>query len=55
MNLTIVAISALTSLLATCRFMSSEIAFACGHHHSKSIQETAHRLMFVEWNYVVRH
>ena len=40
-NLTIVAISALTSLLATCTFMSSEIAFACGHHHSKSIQEKA--------------
>ena len=40
-NLTIVAISALASLLATCTFMSSEIAFACGHHHSKFIRQTA--------------
>jgi hypothetical protein len=40
-NLTIVAISALASLLASCVFMSSEIAFACGHHHSKSIRQTA--------------
>ena len=40
-NLTIVAISALASLLATCKFMSSEIAFACGHQHSKFIRQTA--------------
>ena len=40
-NLTIVAISALASLLATCTFISSEIAFACGHHHSKFIRQTA--------------
>ena len=40
-NLTIVAILALASLLATCTFMSSEIAFACGHHHSKFIRQTA--------------
>ena len=40
-NLTIVAIPALASLLATCTFMSSEIAFACGHHHSKFIRQTA--------------
>ena len=40
-NLTIVAISALASLLASCTFMSSEIAFACGHHHSKFIRQTA--------------
>ena len=39
--LTIVAISALASLLATCMFMSSEIAFACEHHHSKFIRQTA--------------
>jgi hypothetical protein len=39
--LTMVAISALASLLATCTFMSSEIAFAYGHHHSKSIRQTA--------------
>jgi hypothetical protein len=40
-NLTIVAISALASLLACCMFMSSGIAFACGHHHSKFIRQTA--------------
>jgi hypothetical protein len=40
-TLTIVAISALASLFATCTFMSSEIAFACGHHHSKFIRQTA--------------
>ena len=40
-NLTIVAISALASLLASCTFMSSEVAFACGHHHSKFIRQTA--------------
>lgn len=40
-NLTIVAISVLASLLASCTFMSSEIAFACGNHHSKFIQQTA--------------
>ena len=40
-NLTIIAISVLASLLAGCMFMSSEIAFACEHHHSKSIQQTA--------------
>ncbi len=40
-NLTIVAISILASLLAGCVFMSSEIAFACGHHHSESIRQTA--------------
>jgi len=40
-NLTIVAISILASLLAGCVFMSSEIAFACEHHHSKSIRQTA--------------
>jgi hypothetical protein len=39
-NLTIVAISALAALLAGCTFMSSEIAFACGHHHSKFIPQT---------------
>ncbi|HEY7082807.1 MAG TPA: hypothetical protein VH500_24200 [Nitrososphaeraceae archaeon] len=40
-NLTITAISALASLLAGCAFMSSEIAFACGHHHSKFILQAA--------------
>ena len=41
-NLTVISISALASLLAGCMFMSSEIAFACEHHHhSKSIQQTA--------------
>jgi hypothetical protein len=40
-NLTIVAITALAALLAGCTFMSSEIAFACGHHHSKFIPQTA--------------
>ena len=39
-NLTIVAISALASLLATGTVMSSEITFACEHHHSKSIRQT---------------
>jgi hypothetical protein len=39
-NLTIVAISALASLLASCTFISSEIAFACGRHHSKFIRQT---------------
>ena len=47
-NLTIVAILALASLLASCKFMSSEIAFACGHQHSKFTQQTAHRLMVAE-------
>jgi hypothetical protein len=37
-NLTIVAISALAAaLLAGCMFMSSEIAFAYEHHHSKFV------------------
>jgi hypothetical protein len=40
-NLTIVAISALASLLASCTYMSSGIAFAWGHHHSKFIRQTA--------------
>ena len=40
-NLTIVAISVLASLIASCTLMSSEIAFACGHHHSKFIRQTA--------------
>jgi len=55
-NLTIVAISILASLLAGCVFMSSEIAFACGHHHSKSIRQTAAQTKCL-WkrNYVVRH
>ncbi len=40
-SVTVIAISALVSLLATGAFMSSEIAFACGHHHSKSMLQTA--------------
>jgi hypothetical protein len=40
-NLTIVAISGLASLLAGCTFTSSEIAFACGHHHSKFVLQSA--------------
>ena len=40
-NLTIVAILILASLLASCMFMSSEIAFACGHQHSKFTRQTA--------------
>lgn len=39
-NVTIVAISALASLLASYTFISAEIAFACGHHHSKFIWQT---------------
>ncbi|HEY7570403.1 MAG TPA: hypothetical protein VH796_03440 [Nitrososphaeraceae archaeon] len=39
-NLTIIAITVLAALLAGCIFMSSEIAFACGHHHSKFIWQT---------------
>jgi hypothetical protein len=39
-KLTIVVISVLASLLASCTFMSSEIAFASGHHHhSKFIRQ----------------
>jgi hypothetical protein len=40
-NLTIVSISILISLLASCAVMPTEIAFACRHHHSKFIQQTA--------------
>jgi hypothetical protein len=38
-KLTIVVISVLASLLASCTSMSSEIAFASGHHHSKFIRQ----------------
>ncbi|HEY7082110.1 MAG TPA: hypothetical protein VH500_20650 [Nitrososphaeraceae archaeon] len=39
-NLTIVAISTLASLLAGYMYLSSGIAFACGHHHSNFIRQT---------------
>ena len=40
-SLTIAAISVLAALLATGAVISSEIAFAGGHHYSKSVRQTA--------------
>ena len=40
-SLTIAAISVLAALLATGAAISSEIAFAGGHHYSKSVRQTA--------------
>ena len=40
-SLTIAAIAVLAALLATGAVISSEIAFAGGHHYSKSVRQTA--------------
>ena len=40
-SLTIAAISVLAALLATGAAISSETAFAGGHHYSKSVRQTA--------------
>lgn len=40
-SLTIAAVAVLAALLATGAVISSEIAFAGGHHYSKSVRQTA--------------
>ena len=46
-SLTIAAIAVLAALLATGAVISSEIAFAGGHHYSESVRQTVTQIITV--------